>query len=33
MYLGKLIEFDATEKVFTNPSNKFTEQYLTGRFG
>jgi phosphate transport system ATP-binding protein len=33
MYLGKLIEFDTTEKVFTNPSNAFTEQYLTGRFG
>jgi phosphate transport system ATP-binding protein len=33
MYLGKLIEFDRTEKVFTNPSNPFTEQYLTGRFG
>ena len=33
MYLGKLIEFDTTEKIFTNPSNSFTEQYLTGRFG
>ncbi|WP_428938024.1 phosphate ABC transporter ATP-binding protein PstB [Fontivita pretiosa] len=33
MYLGKLIEFDTTEKIFTNPSNRFTEQYLTGRFG
>jgi phosphate transport system ATP-binding protein len=33
MYLGKLVEFDATEKVFTNPSNPLTEQYLTGRFG
>ncbi len=33
MYLGKLIEFDVTNKIFTNPSNPMTEQYLTGRFG
>ncbi len=33
MYLGELIEFDTTEKVFTTPSNKQTEQYITGRFG
>jgi phosphate transport system ATP-binding protein len=33
MYLGELIEFDNTEKVFTTPSNKQTEQYITGRFG
>jgi phosphate transport system ATP-binding protein len=33
MYLGELIEFDHTEKVFTAPSNKKTEQYITGRFG
>jgi phosphate transport system ATP-binding protein len=33
MYLGELIEFDHTEKVFTSPSNKKTEQYITGRFG
>ncbi len=33
MYLGELIEFDNTEKVFTAPSNKKTEQYITGRFG
>lgn len=32
-YLGKLIEFDATEKMFTNPSQKQTEDYVTGRFG
>jgi phosphate transport system ATP-binding protein len=32
-YLGRLIEFDATEKIFTNPSNKQTEDYITGRFG
>jgi phosphate transport system ATP-binding protein len=33
MLNGKLIEYDATEKVFTNPSNKLTEDYITGRFG
>ncbi len=33
MYLGELVEFDNTEKVFTAPSNKKTEQYITGRFG
>lgn len=32
-YLGKLVEFDATNKIFTNPSNKQTEDYVTGRFG
>lgn len=32
-YLGKLIEFDRTEKIFTNPSQKQTEEYITGRFG
>ncbi|MBI2682538.1 MAG: phosphate ABC transporter ATP-binding protein [Acidobacteriales bacterium] len=31
--LGKLIEFDKTEKLFTNPSDKRTEDYITGRFG
>jgi len=33
MMLGELIEFDITEKIFTNPSNKLTEDYITGRFG
>ncbi|HEY0282742.1 MAG TPA: phosphate ABC transporter ATP-binding protein PstB [Rhizomicrobium sp.] len=33
MYLGEMIEFDNTEKVFTSPTNKQTEQYITGRFG
>jgi phosphate transport system ATP-binding protein len=33
MLNGKLIEYDLTEKVFTNPSNKLTEDYITGRFG
>jgi phosphate transport system ATP-binding protein len=30
---GTLVEFDATEKLFTNPSDKRTEDYVTGRFG
>jgi phosphate transport system ATP-binding protein len=30
---GKMIEFDATHKIFTNPSDKRTEDYITGRFG
>jgi len=33
MYLGKLIEFDETEVIFTNPSSKDTEDYITGRYG
>jgi phosphate transport system ATP-binding protein len=32
-YLGELIEYDLTEKIFTNPSKKETENYITGRFG
>jgi phosphate transport system ATP-binding protein len=31
--LGRLIEFDKTEKIFTTPSEKRTEDYITGRFG
>ncbi len=31
--LGQLIEFDKTEKIFTTPSDKRTEDYITGRFG
>jgi phosphate transport system ATP-binding protein len=31
--LGKLVEFDKTEKIFTTPSDKRTEDYITGRFG
>jgi phosphate transport system ATP-binding protein len=31
--VGKLVEFDATEKIFTNPSDSRTEGYITGRFG
>jgi phosphate transport system ATP-binding protein len=32
-YLGELIEFDETKKIFTNPQQKRTENYVTGRFG
>ena len=32
-YLGSLIEFDQTSSIFTNPANKQTEDYVTGRFG
>ena len=32
-YIGKLIEYDKTTKIFTNPSLKQTEDYITGRFG
>ena len=33
MYLGDLVEFDKTETIFLNPSQKQTEDYITGRFG
>ncbi len=33
MYLGELIEVGPTEKIFTNPEKKLTEDYITGRFG
>ena len=33
MYLGQLIEFDATETIFTHPKERQTEDYITGRFG
>jgi len=32
-HLGKLVEVDLTDKIFTNPSHKLTEDYVTGRFG
>ena len=32
-YLGRLIEFGSTAKIFSNPSEKRTEDYITGRFG
>jgi phosphate transport system ATP-binding protein len=33
MFLGEVIEFGETEKIFTTPTNKRTEDYITGRFG
>ena len=33
MYMGQLIEFDTTDKLFTNPAKKQTEDYITGRYG
>lgn len=33
MYMGELVEIDRTEKIFTKPSQKLTEDYITGRFG
>jgi len=33
MYMGKLIEIDDTKTMFTNPKQKLTEEYITGRFG
>jgi len=32
-WLGEMIEFNATEKMFTKPDNRMTEDYVTGRFG
>jgi len=32
-FLGELVEFDQTSRIFTNPQNKRTEDYVTGRFG
>ena len=33
LYLGNLVEFGPTQKIFTTPQNKMTEHYLTGKFG
>ncbi len=33
MYLGELVEFDDTTKIFTNPKQQRTQDYITGRFG
>jgi phosphate transport system ATP-binding protein len=33
LYLGRLVEFGETDKLFLNPSRKQTEDYITGRFG
>ncbi|MNI70588.1 Phosphate import ATP-binding protein PstB 3 [compost metagenome] len=32
-YLGSLVEYDKTEKVFSNPENQMTQEYIMGRFG
>lgn len=32
-HLGRLLEVDATDKIFTNPGHRLTEDYVTGRFG
>ena len=32
-HLGNLIEVDTTDKMFKNPNNKMTQDYITGRFG
>ena len=32
-YLGRLVEFGSTSRIFTHPANKQTEDYVTGRFG
>ncbi|MGI9249984.1 MAG: phosphate ABC transporter ATP-binding protein PstB [Pseudohongiellaceae bacterium] len=33
MYLGNMVEFDTTDNIFTNPADKQTEDYITGRYG
>lgn len=33
MYMGDLVEFGQTNTIFTNPKDKRTENYITGRFG
>lgn len=33
MYLGEMMEMDKTDKIFTNPSRRETEEYITGKFG
>ena len=33
LYMGELIEFGTTDKIFTSPTNKQTEDYVTGKFG
>ncbi|MBO7744259.1 phosphate ABC transporter ATP-binding protein [Paenibacillus sp. MWE-103] len=32
-YMGKVVEYDKTDKIFTNPSEKATDDYISGRFG
>jgi phosphate transport system ATP-binding protein len=33
MHLGRMVEFDATESIFTSPKDTRTQDYITGRFG
>ena len=33
MYLGEMVEFDETDKIFTTPKERRTQDYITGRFG
>jgi phosphate transport system ATP-binding protein len=33
MWLGRVVEYDRTDKIFTNPDQRLTEDYITGRFG
>ena len=33
MYIGELVEFGATTKIFTTPDDRRTQDYITGRFG
>jgi len=33
MYLGELVEFGETTRIFTNPNDRRTQDYITGRFG
>lgn len=33
MYIGEIVEYDKTDRIFTAPSNRLTEEYITGRFG
>jgi len=33
MYLGEMVEMDDTDKIFTSPAEKWTQDYITGRFG
>jgi phosphate transport system ATP-binding protein len=32
-YMGELVEYDTTKKIFTSPGKQQTEDYVTGRFG
>ena len=33
MYLGEMVEFDTTSRMFTTPTDRRTQDYITGRFG